>query len=94
MFGISAFRSADARAAYLQLCDAALSITTIAVTESDIETSFGRIQEPWRLEGPLRWPRRCWRRPGAPSGGSTPKPLKLKRVGQIAGIAAAVTRRR
>ena len=92
MFGISAFRSADARAAYLQLCDAALSITT--VTESDIETSFGRIQEPWRLEGPLRWPRRRWRRPGAPSGGSTPKPLKLKRVGQIAGIAAAVTRRR
>jgi pimeloyl-ACP methyl ester carboxylesterase len=42
MAGISAFRSDDARAAYLQLYDAALAASTIPVTESDIDTSFGR----------------------------------------------------
>jgi hypothetical protein len=42
MAGISAFRSNDARAAYFQLYDAALATSTIPVTESDIETSFGR----------------------------------------------------
>jgi hypothetical protein len=42
MAATSAFRSDDARDSYLQLYDAALSISTIPVTESDIETSFGR----------------------------------------------------
>jgi pimeloyl-ACP methyl ester carboxylesterase len=42
MAPISAFRSADARAAYCQLYDATLATSTIPVTESDIETSFGR----------------------------------------------------
>jgi pimeloyl-ACP methyl ester carboxylesterase len=42
MAGISAFRSADARTAYCQLYDAALAASTIPVTESDIETAFGR----------------------------------------------------
>jgi pimeloyl-ACP methyl ester carboxylesterase len=43
MAGISAFRSADARAAYRQLYDGALATSTIIpVAESDIETSFGR----------------------------------------------------
>ena len=42
MAGISAFRSDDARAAYFQLYDAALATSTIPVTESEIETSFGR----------------------------------------------------
>ena len=42
MAGISAFRSDDARAAYSQLYDAALATSTIPVTESDVETSFGR----------------------------------------------------
>jgi len=39
---VSAFRSDDARDAYLQLYDAALTTSTVPVTESDIETSFGR----------------------------------------------------
>ena len=42
MAGISAFRSDDARTAYWQLYDAALATSTIPVTESDAETSFGR----------------------------------------------------
>ena len=42
MAGISAFRSDDARAAYLRFYDAALATSTIPVTESDVETSFGR----------------------------------------------------
>lgn len=42
MATISAFRSADARAAYCQLYDAALATSTVPMTESDIETSFGR----------------------------------------------------
>jgi pimeloyl-ACP methyl ester carboxylesterase len=42
MAGISAFRSNDARTAYRQLYDAALAISTVPVTESDVETSFGR----------------------------------------------------
>jgi pimeloyl-ACP methyl ester carboxylesterase len=42
MPAISAFRSDDAHAAYCQLYDAALAVSTIPVTESDIETSFGR----------------------------------------------------
>jgi len=42
MAGISAFRSDDARAAYCQLYDAAVAASTLPVTESDIETSFGR----------------------------------------------------
>ena len=42
MAGISAFRSADARAAYCKLYDAAVAASTMPVTESDIETSFGR----------------------------------------------------
>ena len=42
MAGISAFRSDDVRAAYLRLYDAALAASTIPVTESDIDTSFGR----------------------------------------------------
>ena len=42
MAGISAFRSDEARAAYCQLYDAALATSTVPVTESDIETSFGR----------------------------------------------------
>jgi pimeloyl-ACP methyl ester carboxylesterase len=42
MARVSAFRSDDARAAYLALYDAALATSTIPVTESDIETSFGR----------------------------------------------------
>jgi pimeloyl-ACP methyl ester carboxylesterase len=42
MAGVSAFRSADAHAAYCQLYDAVLATSTIPVTESDIETSFGR----------------------------------------------------
>jgi hypothetical protein len=39
MAGISVFRSDDARAAYVQLYDAALAASTIPVTESDIESS-------------------------------------------------------
>ncbi|WP_280829976.1 alpha/beta hydrolase [Mycobacterium sp. OTB74] len=42
MAGISAFRSDEARAAYCKLYDAALATSTVPVTESDIETSFGR----------------------------------------------------
>ena len=42
MAGISAFRSDDVRAAYCQLYDAAVTASTMPVTESDIETSFGR----------------------------------------------------
>ena len=42
MAGISAFRSDEARAAYCQLYDAALATSPIPLTESDIETSFGR----------------------------------------------------
>ena len=42
MAGISAFRSDEARAAYCQLYDAALATSTVPVTGSDIETSFGR----------------------------------------------------
>lgn len=42
MAGISAFRSDDARAAYCQLYDAAVAASAMRVTESDIETSFGR----------------------------------------------------
>jgi pimeloyl-ACP methyl ester carboxylesterase len=42
MAGISAFRSDEARAAYCQLYDAALATSTVPVTVSDIETSFGR----------------------------------------------------
>ena len=42
MAGVSAFRSDEARAAYCQLYDAALATSTVPVTESDIETSFGR----------------------------------------------------
>ena len=41
MAGISAFRSDDARP-YFRLYDAALATSTIPVTESEIETSFGR----------------------------------------------------
>jgi pimeloyl-ACP methyl ester carboxylesterase len=41
MARVSAFRSGDARAAYLELYDAALATSIIPVTESDIETSFG-----------------------------------------------------
>jgi pimeloyl-ACP methyl ester carboxylesterase len=40
--GVSAFRSDAGRAAYLKLYDAALASSTIPVTESDVETSFGR----------------------------------------------------
>jgi pimeloyl-ACP methyl ester carboxylesterase len=39
---ISAFRSDEACAAYCQLYDAALATSTVPVTESDVETSFGR----------------------------------------------------
>ncbi len=42
MAGMSAFRSDDARAAYCQLYDAVVAASTMPVTESDIETSFGR----------------------------------------------------
>ncbi len=42
MGGISAFRSGDARAAYVQLYEASLAASTVPVTESDVETSFGR----------------------------------------------------
>ena len=42
MAGLSAFRSDEARAAYCQLYDAALATSPIPLTESDIETSFGR----------------------------------------------------
>jgi pimeloyl-ACP methyl ester carboxylesterase len=42
MAGISAFRSEEAHDAYCQLYDAALATSTVPVTESDIETSFGR----------------------------------------------------
>ena len=42
MAGIPAFRSDDARAAYCQLYDAAVAASTLPVTESDVETSFGR----------------------------------------------------
>ena len=42
MAGISAFRSDDTRAAYCRLYDAAVAASTMPVTESDIETSFGR----------------------------------------------------
>ena len=42
MAGISAFRSDESRVAYWQLYDMALATSTIPVTESDIETSFGR----------------------------------------------------
>jgi pimeloyl-ACP methyl ester carboxylesterase len=41
MAGTSTFRSNDARAAYLQLYDEVLATSTIPVTESDFETSFG-----------------------------------------------------
>ena len=42
MGGISAFRSDDARAAYVELYEASLAASTVPVTESDVETSFGR----------------------------------------------------
>jgi pimeloyl-ACP methyl ester carboxylesterase len=42
MARISAFRSDEARAAYCRLYDAALAATSMPVTESDVETSFGR----------------------------------------------------
>src|SRR5690242_9322996 len=42
MAGISAFRSDHARTAYCQLYDAAVAASTMPVTESDLETSFGR----------------------------------------------------
>ena len=42
MAAVSAFRSDGARADYCQLYEAALAISTVPVTESDIETSFGR----------------------------------------------------
>ena len=42
MAGISAFRSDDARTAYCELYDAAIATSPIPVTESDVETSFGR----------------------------------------------------
>lgn len=41
MVRLSKFRSDDARAAYLRLYDAALSASSVQVTESDVETSFG-----------------------------------------------------
>lgn len=42
MARISAFRSDDARGAYLALYDASLAASAIPVSEADIETSFGR----------------------------------------------------
>lgn len=42
MPALSAFRSDDARAAYLQLYDAVLACSAVSVTESDVETSYGR----------------------------------------------------
>lgn len=42
MAKISAFRSDDARAAYCDLYDAALADSSMLVTETDVETSFGR----------------------------------------------------
>ncbi|MDT5056585.1 MAG: hypothetical protein QOF66_4951 [Mycobacterium sp.] len=42
MARISAFRSDEARAAYCRLYDAAFAATSMPVTESDVETSFGR----------------------------------------------------
>lgn len=39
---VSTFRSDDARAAYVQLYEASLAASIIPVTESDVETSFGR----------------------------------------------------
>lgn len=42
MAGISAFQSDDARAAYCRLYDQAVAASAMPVTESDIETSFGR----------------------------------------------------
>jgi pimeloyl-ACP methyl ester carboxylesterase len=42
MAGISAFRSEAARAAYCSVYDEALANSPISVSESDIETSFGR----------------------------------------------------
>ena len=47
MAGMSAFRSDDARAAYCQLYDAVVAASTMPVTESDIETSFGRTHGWW-----------------------------------------------
>jgi pimeloyl-ACP methyl ester carboxylesterase len=42
MAGLSVFRSDEARAAYCQLYDAALAAAPMPVTESDVETTFGR----------------------------------------------------
>nr|WP_090279497.1 alpha/beta hydrolase [Mycolicibacterium komanii]CRL75423.1 alpha/beta hydrolase [Mycolicibacterium komanii] len=42
MSALSAFRSDDARAAYLRLYDAVLAGSAVPVTESDVETSYGR----------------------------------------------------
>lgn len=42
MSALSAFRSDDARAAYLRLYDAVLACSAVSVTESDVETSYGR----------------------------------------------------
>jgi pimeloyl-ACP methyl ester carboxylesterase len=42
MARVSAFRSDDARAAYFDLYDAALVASPMQVTETDVETSFGR----------------------------------------------------
>src|SRR5262249_26801759 len=39
---VSRFRSEAARSAYLELYDAALSVSPIPITESDIDTAFGR----------------------------------------------------
>lgn len=41
MARLSKFRSDDARTAYLRLYDAALSASSVQITESDVETSFG-----------------------------------------------------
>lgn len=44
MAGLSGFRSDKARVAYWRLYDAALGAVPMPVTESDVETSFGRTQ--------------------------------------------------
>jgi pimeloyl-ACP methyl ester carboxylesterase len=42
MAKVSAFRSDDARAVYYDLYDAALAASPTPVTETDVDTSFGR----------------------------------------------------
>lgn len=42
MAAVSAFRTDGARADYCELYNAVLATSTVAVTESDVETSFGR----------------------------------------------------